>query len=237
MLGFGRYLGADPLEEIFLPGAQALREDAFGNLVFSAQAMVHVLCLENQQAPYCVRRTTGRVYTVAGSDGVADGRHGGLASSTPMGVVSDVEVGVSGNLYIADRTFARVRVVCIRTDALGFCQGRVPNHVYHLLGDGTALTSPPAVLGSSARLPRASIGVPSALAEDASGNLLFGDEGMHRVRIYCENTTGLCDGLASNQVHPLIGTGTVADGVEGAARAVPMGAVAGDYGALRVIVP
>jgi trimeric autotransporter adhesin len=128
-----------------------------------------------------VTKSTGIITTVAG-DG-SDGYHGDgrLATSTSLYIPEDVTVDASGNIYIADTSNQRIRMV---TKSTGIITTVAGNGLSGYSGDGG--------LATSARLY-----FPSGVTVDASGNIYIADSGNDRVRMVTKST-GIITTLAGN---------------------------------------
>jgi trimeric autotransporter adhesin len=106
--------------------------------------------------------TTYRISTAAGSDRMGDG---GLATAAQFGTLQGLAVDTSGNIYVADTGYHRVR----RISAAGIVTTVAGTGVAGYSGDGgTAVT--------------AQLNLPYGLAVDASGYLYIADLGNQRVR-------------------------------------------------------
>ena len=205
----GRFNGSEPLGQTFLRNAWAVDIDPWGNTVFSAtNGLLQVLCRETTQAFYCKGRANGSVYTIAGTDGIDDGADGALASATAMGQIYGIEFDSSGNLFVADFTYARVRAICYNPLALGFCNAKEIGFSYHLAGTGAVADG-----GDDTPAKTASIGLPNDIAIDSFGNIFFSDSSYRRVRAVCYVSGGpVCTGKVSGNMFQVAGNGTLSDG-------------------------
>lgn len=208
----GRYRGTDPLSQTYLRLTWAVDNDPWGNTVFSGSyGVVLVLCRETAQASYCKGRSIGRVYTVSGSDGLEDGADGAPGAATPMGLVNALQFDHNGNLYIADTTFFRIRVVCFNALAPGFCRGKTPGYAYHVTGTGALGDG-----GDDTAAKTAMIGTSYALAIDSFNNVFLGDATYRKVRVFCSTTAGgFCSGKTAGNLYVAAGNGMLADGADG----------------------
>jgi uncharacterized protein (TIGR03437 family) len=130
--------------------------DAAGNIYFADSA--------NNR----IRRvgTDGNITTVAGKGDQGFGGDNGLATLALLNRPIDVAVDKGGNLYIADYNNARIR----RVAANGIITTIAGNGKFGFSGDGGPALS-------------ATIGFPSALAVDPSGNVYFSDAQNSVVRV------------------------------------------------------
>lgn len=211
----GRYLGTDPLTQTFLRNAWATDFDNFGNVLFSAaNGTLQVLCRESTQAYYCKGRQTGLAYTIAGTDGIDDGADGALASATPMGQIYGIDVDASGNVFVADYTNYRIRVICYNPLAAGSCNGRSIGFTYHIAGNGAAADGIDDAVAKTT-----GIGLPNAVAVDTYGNVFFSDSTYRRLRVACFVLSGaVCAGKTIGNSYAVAGNGTLADGADGQVR-------------------
>jgi streptogramin lyase len=110
----------------------------------------------------------GVIITVAG-DGVAGSTgDGGQATAAQLSFPQGVAVDASGNLYIADTSNHRIRLLTLSTGVITTVAGRFPGYN----GDGGQATSDDAKLST-----------PQAVAVDASGNLYISDTGNGCIRL------------------------------------------------------
>lgn len=206
----GRYYGQDPLTQTYLRSPWAVDVDPFTNVIFGgAQGVIHALCLESTQAYYCRGREVGKVYTIAGSDGVDNGSDGSLASASPLGDIYGIDFDTYGNMYLADATFFRVRAVCFNPLAPGVCNGKTIGYAYVIAGTGASADG----LDDQVAADTA-IGIPYAVQVDPQGNIYIADGGFNRIRAVCYGNTGFCANKISGNIFNLAGTGVVADGAD-----------------------
>jgi sugar lactone lactonase YvrE len=114
-----------------------------------------------------VTRSTGIITTVAGDGSFGYKGDGGPATSAGLYYSYGVTVDASGNIYIADTSNNRVRLV---TRSTGI--------ITTVAGDGTA-----GYKGDGGQATSASLFNPWDIAVDASGNIYISDAGNHRVRL------------------------------------------------------
>ncbi|HUP02673.1 MAG TPA: BACON domain-containing carbohydrate-binding protein [Bryobacteraceae bacterium] len=133
----------------------ALAADAAGN--------VYVSDINNN----VVRQVNaaGNISTVAGSGGYGYGGDGGPAASAKLYYPAGLALDAAGNLYIADRYNARVRMV-----SNGVISTVAGSGAYGFSGDGGTATS-------------ARLASPTGVAVDAAGDLYITDYANQRVRM------------------------------------------------------
>ena len=113
--------------------------------------------------------------------GAAEVGDGGPATSASLKAPNGVSVDASGNLFIADTSNRRVRRVDAATGV-----------ITTVAGDGTSGFS-----GDGGPATSASLGGPSGVAVDASGNLFIADASNHRAR-RVDVSTGVISTVAGN---------------------------------------
>ena len=152
--GFGGDGGAATAATLSSPKGVAL--DGSGNLyIATGDARIRK-----------VDAATGNISTVAGTGTFGGDGDGGAATSATLNFPEGVALDGSGNLYIADVLFSRIRKVDAATGIISTVAGTGTSGFG---GDGGA--------PASARL-----NLPRGVALDGSGNLYIADGGNHRIR-------------------------------------------------------
>jgi sugar lactone lactonase YvrE len=113
-----------------------------------------------------VSAATGVITTVAGNGNRGYGGDGSAATSAELNIPAGLAVDPAGNLYIADSSNNRIRMVSAATGVITTVAGN-GNRGYS--GDGSAATS-------------AELAAPYGIALDAAGNLYIADTDNCRIR-------------------------------------------------------
>ncbi len=119
----------------------------------------------------------GVITTVAGNGTAAYTGDGVAATSTSLAGPADVKLDAAGNLYIADQTNSRIRMV---TNGI----------ISTIAGNGTATFG-----GDNGPATNAQINGPSGIALDPAGNLIIADTGNNVIR---KVSSGVITTLAGN---------------------------------------
>ena len=162
--------------------------------------------------------TLGDIYDVAGSGTAAFWGDGGFSSSTTVNAPSGVAVDSSGDVFIADTTNNRVRMVPSSSGTF-FGQVMTAGDIYTVAGTGIACSTHTPVgcgytsSGVAQLATTANLDVPSGVAVDSSGNLYIADTTDNMVAMVARSAcSSSCPfGLASTvvgDIYALAGTGT-----------------------------
>jgi hypothetical protein len=147
------------------------------------------LCLAQSTPVAMVTPGTLNLFAGGGSacssatDSVGDGCPATQATlNNPKGAAVDA----FGNIYIADVSNNRIRVICTNTKSTtnNFCNGLTAGNIYNFAGTGSSGYS-----GDSGLAINAELHYPSALAFDPSGKLYIADNTNNRVRVV--STSGI----------------------------------------------
>ena len=114
---------------------------------------------------------TGVIMTVAGT-GIAGYNGDDIPATTAqLNYPEATALDGAGNIYIADSSNHRVRVVCVVSSG-AFCSGRTAGNIYTVAGNGNSgfFNGSDGVLATTATL-----GHPATLALDSAGNLFIGE--------------------------------------------------------------
>ena len=162
--------------------------------------------------------TTGDIYAVVGTGTASYTGDGGGAATTTLNAPAAVAVDSSGDVFIADTTNNRVRMVPASSGTF-FGQAMTRADIYTVAGTGTACsTHTPAGCGyTSSGVPQlattALLDLPGGVAADSSGNLYIADTSDNMVAMVATTScSSACPfGLTSTtagDIYTIAGTGT-----------------------------
>jgi len=146
--------------------------DASGNIYIADQ---------NNNRIRKVDASTGNITTFAGNGSQTYSGDGGPASSATLYYPARMAVDASGNIYIADKSNHRIRMVNAST-----------GDISTIAGNGTAEYS-----GDGGPAASASLNNPTGAAIDGSGNIYIADAGNNRIRMV-DASTGNITTFAGN---------------------------------------
>ena len=152
--------------------------DASGTLYFA----------DHGNSRVCKIDGAGILTTIAGDGTPGSTGDGGPATAARLGSPYDIDIDASGNIYIADRGYSKIRKV----DVSGNISTIAGTGTFGYSGDGGAATA-------------AEINGPISVAVDAAGNVYIADYGNHLVRKV--NTAGIMSTFAGTGI-----TGSLGDG-------------------------
>ncbi|HTB32153.1 MAG TPA: T9SS type A sorting domain-containing protein [Bacteroidia bacterium] len=142
-----------------------------------------------------VVNSSGIISTFAGIGVQSYSGDGGPATAAEIGQITGLITDANNNLYIADQTNNRIRMV----NTSGIITTIAGNGVASYSGDGGQATA-------------AELNFPGTVAIDNSGNLYIGDENNQRTRMI--NTSGIISTLAGNGIQSYSGDGGPATAAE-----------------------
>jgi DNA-binding beta-propeller fold protein YncE len=142
-------------------------------------------------------------YTIAGTGIYTFNNDGGVATTAGLRNPIGASFDSSGNVYIADRDNARIRFIP-KSDGTYFGQSRTANHMYTLVGDGTAAFS-----GDGGPAVSAQISGSQAITVDRDGNLYIADSNNQRIRfIPAADGTYFGQAMTTNYIYTIAGNGS-----------------------------
>jgi len=211
------------------PGGVAV--DSSGNL-YIADTTNQMVAMVASSACYSscplglASTSTGDIYAVAGTGTASYTGDGGGAATTTLNAPAAVAVDSSGNVFIADTTNNRVRMVPASSGTF-FGQAMTRADIYTVTGTGTACsTHTPAGCGyTSGGVPQlattALLDLPGGVATDSSGNLYIADTSDNMVAMVAATScSSACPfGLTSTidgSIYTIAGTGTACASATGA---------------------
>ena len=142
-----------------------------GPLVVDANGNIYFADAGNKRIRK-VTASTGIITTIAGTGTSGFTGDGGAAISAEIGGIDGIALDSSGNIYIADPGYNRVRKITISTGKISTVAG---NGSFGKSGDGGAATA-------------AQLNGPAGLAVDSSGNLYIADYGNSLIRKVAAST-------------------------------------------------
>ncbi|MBO9540200.1 IPT/TIG domain-containing protein [bacterium] len=179
--------------------------DAQGN-VFIADTNNHrIRMIPRTGGTYFGQTMTAHyLYTIAGTGASGSDLDGTIATSARLNAPKGVAVDAQGNVFIADTSNHRVRMIP-RTGATYFGQAMTANCTYTIAGKATAGYDPDGTAAASARFN--TIG---GVAVDLQGNVYISDTAANRRIRMVPGTGGTYFGqsMAANCIYTIAGTGT-----------------------------
>jgi trimeric autotransporter adhesin len=148
---------------VALRSPQGVAVDASGN--------IYIADTDNERIRM-VTKSTGIISTVAGTGSYGYSGDGGQATSAALSYPRGITVDASGNIYIADNSNHRIRMVTKSTGIISTVAG---TGSYSYSGDGGQATS-------------AALYYPYGVALDASGNIYIADTYNNRIRMVTKST-------------------------------------------------
>jgi trimeric autotransporter adhesin len=145
-----------------------------------------------------VTKSSGIITTVAGSGDLGEGYSGdgGQATVARLSDPYDIAVDASGNIYIADSSNNRIRMV---TKSSGV--------ILTVAGTGTAGNE-----GDGGLATKAQLSTPSGVVVDASGNIYIADSYDHRIRVVTK-ATGFISTVTGSGYHGFVNSRVEAQSV------------------------
>ena len=160
-----------PATSAALEKPTSLTVDGLGNIYITEDGLHRIRMLN---------ASTGVISTVAGNGSGTFGGDGGPATSAALNSPQDVDIDSQGNLYIADGSNHRIRMVNTSTGVISTVAG---NGSTGYGGDGGPATSA-AIL-------------PSSVDVDGQGNIYIAELGNRRIRMV-NHSTGIISTVAGN---------------------------------------
>ncbi len=150
-----------------------------------------------------VAMTSGDVYTLAGNGTSGYSGDGGVSTSSVLDYPTGLTLDSSGNIVISDTENDIVRVVA-KSNGTYFGIGMTAGHIYRIAGNLNFGYS-----GNGSSATAATLGLPTGVAIDASGNLIMADTYNSALRVVA-NTNGTYYGVAmtAGDIYTIAGTGS-----------------------------
>ena len=219
--------------------ATSVKLDAPGGVATDSSGNLYIADTTNQMVPLIANSTcssscplgltstvVGDIYAIAGTGTASYTGDGGSAASTTLNAPSGVAVDSSGDMFIADTTNNRVRIVPASSGTF-FGQTMNRTRMYTVAGTGTACsTHSPAGCGyTSGGIPQvattALLDLPGGVAADSSRNVYIADTTNQMVAMVASATcSSSCPfGLSATtagDIYTLTGAGTACASSTGA---------------------
>lgn len=151
-----------------ISGARGIAVDPTGTYVYFSDA--HLFGSNNRVR--MINTSTGYVYTIAGNGTAGYTGDGGTAATTEINQPRGLCLDAAGNLYIADMSNNRIRMV---TPA---------NIISTVAGNGTGGYTSDGILATTSEINR-----PTDVKLDGAGNMFIADVGNNRVRYVTASTS------------------------------------------------
>jgi hypothetical protein len=187
---------------------RGVRVDSSGNLLIadSDNNVIRMVC-KVAGTYFGQAMTANRIYTIAGNGTGTYAGDGGLATSASLINPRNVTLDSSGNLFIADNSNNRIRMVCAVSGTY-FGQAMTANNIYTVAGNGTATFA-----GDGGAATSASLTGPQGVTSDSSGNLYIADGNNNRTRMVCKVAgTYFGQAMTANNIYTIAGGGGGGDG-------------------------
>ena len=188
---------------------QGVAIDASGNMYItdSTNFRVRVVCA-NTTVGACIGKAVGKSYFIAGTGTSGDAVDAVTPTNNTIVAVFGVAVDSAYNVYLADNTYKRIRVICYAAALGGTCNARTTQLMYRLAGTGVAADGAKNSVASST-----GIGSPTGIAVDDLFNVYIADPTYFRARAICYTTTGgYCNAKTAGNMYQVAGTGVTGDG-------------------------
>jgi hypothetical protein len=132
----------------------AIDVDPWNNIILgdSGNFFVRVYC-NNALGGYCATKAVpaGKVFRAIGTGVTGDSISDTSSSTTIISAMNAVQSDDKGNIYVAESTNRRIRVLCVDTTST-YCLGLTANNTYRMIGSGAAGDASSGATGSSARI-------------------------------------------------------------------------------------
>lgn len=187
---------AATLADLYAPEAGAV--DSAGNIFISDGGNCRIRK---------VTASTGLISTVAGNGTCGYAGDSGLATNAEIYDPEGIALDSAANIYIADSSNSRIRVVNTGTNAITLAGVTIqPGYIATVAGTGTAGYNGDNIAATSAEL-----GGPQDVSLDSAGHIFIADTGNERVRVVNTGTTSVTIAgvtIAAGYIGTVAGNGT-----------------------------
>ena len=184
--GYGGDGGPATSALLYYPWGLAL--DSAGNIYIADSGNSCIRVVNTQTTPITIASVTippGDINTVAGictSSGLSGDSN--AATSARLDIPWGVALDSAGNIYIADSSNARIRVVNTQATPITIAGATInPGYINTVVG------SSPGFSGEDTPVSGAQLNAPIGVALDAAGNLYIADQFNNRIRVVNTQTT------------------------------------------------
>jgi trimeric autotransporter adhesin len=190
-----------------LSNPESVAVDASGDVVIADVGNVRVRAVAASTATnFGQSMTDGDIYTIAGGASTTYSGDGGPAAGAALDGPHNLAVDPSGDLFIADTSNNRVRMVAASTGTF-FGQSMIAGDIYTVAGDGSVGS-----LGDGGPSASAELSAPQGVATDSSGNLYIADTGNGRIRFVPSSSgTFFGESMTGGDIYTIAGDGSTTE--------------------------
>jgi sugar lactone lactonase YvrE len=178
--------------------------DSIGNLYIADTLNNRIRFVPSQTGTFFgISMTKGNIYTIAGTNDTLFNGDNIPATTANLSAPGGIAVDSLGNVYIADTSHHRIRLVAAHTGSV-FGISVTAGNIYTVAGNGMA-----AYGGDRGLATDATLYFPSNIAIDKADNLYIADTYNHRIRVVSNfSGTILGNSVLANYIYTVAGDGT-----------------------------